>query len=78
MCAALFYRKPMDVHAIHVLYNGDAYPICPRCLQHLDREYMSFCNSCGQNLCWARFDKCKAVRLLITASDNYYLSPNHH
>ena len=56
MYAAFVYRKPMDVNVIRVLHNGDTYPICPRCLQHLEREYMSFCNSCGQNLRWTHFD----------------------
>lgn len=58
--AALFsmarYRVPMRVREVCRFYSGDIYPICPRCGMTIEREYMSFCDRCGQRLGWERFD----------------------
>ena len=49
---AYTYRVPLPVRNVRVFENGYAYPICPRCRYTLDREYMSFCDRCGQKLDW--------------------------
>lgn len=50
------YRVPMDVDAIRLLAGGESYPICPRCGITMDREYMAYCDRCGQRLGWERID----------------------
>ena len=50
------YRVPLAVKAIRVRESGDSYPICPRCGNTMDREYMRFCDRCGQRLCWMLLD----------------------
>lgn len=49
----LSYRQPLGVREILVYRSGQAYPVCPRCRSSLDREYMRFCDRCGQRLNWA-------------------------
>lgn len=49
---AVSYRIPRQVTQRNVLQNGDSYPICPRCNISIEREYMSFCDRCGQRLSW--------------------------
>ena len=56
---ALSYRLPMAVSEIRVFNKHDGYPICPRCHRTLDREYMQFCDRCGQNLMWTQFRNAK-------------------
>ena len=46
------YRTPLQVNKVIQLKNGDTYPVCPRCNCSLDREYMRFCDRCGQHLQW--------------------------
>lgn len=53
--SAVLYRIPLQVSEVLVLHNGDGYPICPRCDCTLEREYMNFCDRCGQKLGWEFF-----------------------
>lgn len=46
------YRIPFPVKKVRIFANGDSYPICPRCAGTLEREYMCFCDRCGQKLNW--------------------------
>jgi hypothetical protein len=50
---AISYRTPMEVTRILKLKSGNLYPVCPRCKITVDREYMKFCDRCGQRLGWA-------------------------
>ena len=50
---ASHYRVPMEVTKILKLKSGNLYPVCPRCKITVDREYMKFCDRCGQRLGWA-------------------------
>lgn len=59
--AAYLYRLPVQVRGRVVFQNGDSYPICPRCDELIDREYICFCNQCGQRLEWSFFDYAKIV-----------------
>ena len=58
---AISYRIPISVTHILVLCNGTSFPVCPRCGITIDREYMNFCDHCGQRLEWKRFSYAKAV-----------------
>ena len=52
---AVSYRMALPVTQIYRYANGDGYPICPRCTETLDREYMAYCDRCGQCLNWDSF-----------------------
>ena len=49
------YRVMRPVVHVRRLQNGDCYPICPRCNRTIEREYMRFCDRCGQPLDWKLF-----------------------
>lgn len=51
---ALTYRIPMEVTQILKLPNETSYPVCPRCRIAVEREYMHFCDRCGQKLDWSK------------------------
>lgn len=53
--SAVLYRIPVPVNKVLVLDNGTGFPICPRCDCTLEREYMNFCDRCGQKLGWDLF-----------------------
>lgn len=59
--SAFLYRMPLPVTKVLVFSHGDSYPICPRCDCTVDREYMRFCDRCGQRLCWELFDHANVV-----------------
>ncbi len=61
---AVSYRIALKVNKIFMRLNGDTYPICPRCSSTLEREYMSYCNCCGQRLGWSDFDNAKVISAL--------------
>lgn len=51
---AFTYHIPMEVTRILKYHSGDCYPVCPRCSMPIEREYMSFCDRCGQKLGWKK------------------------
>lgn len=54
----LSFRSPMPVVEIRIFSSvsgSPAFPVCPRCKCILEREYMSYCNNCGQCLSWKNF-----------------------
>ena len=58
---ALSYRQPLEVTHMLLLANDDCYPICPKCGISLDREYMSYCDRCGQCLGWRKYNDAEIV-----------------
>lgn len=61
------YRKPMIVEEAIVFgkaFEDDIYYRCPRCQNALDREFLAYCDSCGQCLDWRDYQK--AQRTYIT------------
>lgn len=58
---AVSYRIPLTIREVLVLQSGDEYCICPRCDKLLNREYMHFCDHCGQKLDWHFLDHAKIV-----------------
>lgn len=59
--SAVEFRTPKPVAEILLLEHGDSYPVCPRCSISLDREYMNFCDRCGQRLDWKQFKKAQII-----------------
>ena len=57
---AITYRVPLPVTKVIALTNT-TYPLCPRCNLSLEREYMSFCDRCGQKLNWDLFEHAKVI-----------------
>lgn len=55
LAEAVSYRIPRAVTQVCLHTGGDSYPICPRCDSSLDREYIGFCDRCGQRLEWGIF-----------------------
>ena len=57
---------------ILVLNHGERYPICPRCGCMLTREYMRFCDCCGQKLEWSSFNYERIVNTnIVTDNENH-------
>ena len=52
LAEAVLYRSPRLVRQVFQSDGGNTYPICPRCDCTIEREYMSFCDRCGQKLGW--------------------------
>ena len=56
------YRAPMMVKDMVAFYHfpeDDVYYRCPRCQQLLAREFMAYCDRCGQCLDWSEYRKAK-------------------
>lgn len=51
------YRRPLQIAQVRIFQNRHAYCVCPRCDSSLDREYMSYCDRCGQCLNWREWKK---------------------
>lgn len=60
----LSFRRPMPVMEIVKFRNCACYPRCPRCGRTLEREYMSFCDRCGQRLDWSKIGDASIVNLV--------------
>ena len=45
------YRISMEVTHLRK-YRTTAYYICPRCKITIEREFMVYCDRCGQHLSW--------------------------
>lgn len=57
LLAGIFsHTIPLKVREIMVFKGGDSYPVCPNCGITIGREYVNFCDRCGQRLSWKRFD----------------------
>ena len=58
------YRTPMRVEFVYAYRSGKdtvCFPICPRCVRTMEREYQSFCDRCGQRLSWHGFNKAAII-----------------
>lgn len=53
---AYLYRLPLQVREIQQDIHGTCYPVCPRCKYTIEREYMNYCDRCGQKLGWELLD----------------------
>ena len=55
LLSAFLFRIPKSVTQTRVYARGHCYPVCPSCRSSLDREYMAFCDRCGQRLAWEEY-----------------------
>lgn len=58
------FRIPMPVQEVHVypsIPDRPAFPVCPKCGQVLDREYLQYCSNCGQRLSWTLYKNAVVV-----------------
>lgn len=55
------YRLQMPVTEVMVFPYGNGYYVCPRCHITLEREFMAFCDRCGQHLGWRGYKKAKVI-----------------
>lgn len=58
------YRAPMAVTELMVFGTGqrkDYYYVCPQCGITMEREFMAYCDRCGQCLDWTEYEKVKIV-----------------
>lgn len=58
------YRIAMPVSELMVFESRrrtDYYYVCPRCGITLDREFVAYCDRCGQHLDWKGYKKAKIV-----------------
>lgn len=58
----LSYRMPMKVKDATIFPRfplDDIYYHCPRCQRLLDREFMAYCDCCGQCLDWRDYRKAR-------------------
>lgn len=56
------YRVPMMVKDMLIFRRypeNDIYYRCPRCQKLLDREFMAYCDCCGQCLDWSEYRKAR-------------------
>lgn len=62
LAEAVTYRieRPVTQIVQYPTY-GHWFPLCPRCKISLEREYVSFCDRCGQKLNWDQFDDAKIL-----------------
>jgi len=61
---ALTYRWPMRVWQLMVFSNArneDSYYVCPRCGITMEREFMDYCDRCGQCLDWTMHAQAKVI-----------------
>lgn len=60
------YRRAMFVKermAFTYIGGKTGYYVCPRCKATMEREFMSFCDRCGQKLDWRSYKKAKIILL---------------
>ena len=59
------YRTETPVKQVMVFssaYYGEIeYPVCPRCKHTMEREYMAFCDRCGQKLSWDNYEQAAVI-----------------
>ena len=59
------YRMPMVVKEMVSFYHfpeDNVYYRCPRCQELLPREFVAYCDRCGQCLDWRDYRKAKRTR----------------
>ena len=60
-CAS--YRRPMSITQLMVVPAGikTGYFVCPRCRVTLEREFVAYCDRCGQRLDWRDYKKAEII-----------------
>lgn len=55
------YRIKMPVTEVMLFPDGNSYYVCPRCHITMEREFMNFCDRCGQHLDWKGYKKARIL-----------------
>lgn len=58
------YRRPMNVTEVSLFRDSlgeTGYPVCPRCRITLEREFVAFCDRCGQHLGWQSYKYARII-----------------
>ena len=62
---SMSFRLGMQVTEVMVvpsgLYGETGYYVCPRCSITMEREFMAYCDRCGQRLDWKHYKKAKVI-----------------
>ena len=61
---ALTYRWPMRVWQLMVFLDArdeDSHYVCPRCGITMEREFMAYCDRCGQCLNWVMHAQAQVI-----------------
>lgn len=59
----ILYRIPKRVTEVRLYVFGSTSAVCPSCSMGLNREYMRFCDYCGQKLSWKCFGQAKITKI---------------
>lgn len=55
------FRQQMPVTEVMIYSDGSGFYICPRCHVTMDKEFVEFCDCCGQHLGWKSYRKAKKI-----------------
>lgn len=55
------YRMALSIKGVIIFPDGAAYYVCPRCGVTLEREFVNYCDRCGQHLSWNSCEKARIV-----------------
>ena len=62
--SARSYRRPMMVRELMVfpaMKQNTSFYVCPRCSRTMEREFMGYCDRCGQHLNWKQYEQATIV-----------------
>lgn len=57
------YRQAMKVKELMRFASDFGYFVCPRCRTTLERDFVAYCDRCGQCLDWSGYRKVKIIYL---------------
>lgn len=55
------FRQQMPISEVMIYSDGTGYYVCPGCHVAMGREFVEFCDCCGQNLSWQHYRKAKKI-----------------
>lgn len=62
VCNAISYRIARPVtQQLYYPSMDSCFSICPRCDMAIEREYMQFCDRCGQKLNWEQLENAEII-----------------
>lgn len=62
----LSFRLPMrvtELRVYHSFFGSTGYYKCPRCRITMEREFMAYCDRCGQRLDWDDYENVRIIDL---------------
>ena len=54
------YRTPMQITHLR-RFGNSTYYVCPRCNVTMEREFVAYCDRCGQCLSWKSYKKATVI-----------------